>query len=929
MTPSSNLGIRFQETVAPGSEVSVFLPNESGSELMVAAIPSLPFHVDRFVASELLAHGGMSVTFLGHVLDRPQERVVVKIPLTLDAATIKRFREEIAVLGKLDHPSIVRVRGSGEAMFRFGEAGHERTRPWLAMDYVSGQSLRQKIASEKGIPWPEVRNFLDNILGALSYLHAQHIYHRDIKPDNIIFDPDRSRWVLVDFGIAKSLTDNRRLTVTLAEQGPGTWAYMSPEQLNGQDVDGRSDIYSLGKTVWEALIGTMPHVGTSFPSAFMGSDKVPTEVDALISKMVAHHPDDRYDSAAGVTFALSVGALKIEKDKRRREIIKRATFPALVLSSLIVVTTVGWYAGNHIQTQRATAIYIKNKESPTRSIRELSAFANRHRSWGRTYAENKIKELGPSADQERQKMIAEYNEILSDLASEGRDSEGRLSRAENFVKKFDTIFNDTEEYRALSQRVSELKLVVLAKKEIALVNETIERTKDLEAKGQIKAAMDACDTAQATLQTAEAKQRLQIRRTEIVELWAADRLTKIDSSVSPGDPASIVTAVSQLEDVVKTVGVIPEIAKRQKQFDQQLWDCFRSKAESALSSQKFNAARAFAQQYISETRFRDHTTTATKFISEITAAEDDADWTVASESAKKNVAQQAFPLALKDAGAYQAKWPNGRNKSRVDRLQKDVAAAHYAHLRGFKDIDLFNDEFKVFREIHSQEVDYVLGLRRHLCWIAHDSVLRIVSDTSSSSAVKVARLNGLNYKQCEAEKVAYLNELVTRASRYIENPGSNQFSWYYLWQYQRPPADCVRMEKPTVYFVTVTEINVEMSDSYFKELKGRNNADPRIEIAWGKGFGQSYKEIENLMWANGPVNQQAFSISTIGNKSINFWIDINTAESLGFDLKDADGTILAAQSKGFTSKNTGFVADGNASFTWPDGTTMRISWTSK
>src|SRR5574344_1992103 len=125
----------------------------------------------------------------------------------------------------------------------------------MVMKFIDGPSLRQQLKTQEKLSWDEAKKVLEDIATALGYLYINNMCHRDIKPDNIIFDKEARNWVLVDFGIAKSLQDNIRLTMTMAGQDSGTWDYMPPEQLDGKVVDIRCDIYALGTVIWEALIG--------------------------------------------------------------------------------------------------------------------------------------------------------------------------------------------------------------------------------------------------------------------------------------------------------------------------------------------------------------------------------------------------------------------------------------------------------------------------------------------------------------------------------------------------------------------------------------------------------------------------------------------------------------------------------------------------
>jgi serine/threonine protein kinase len=218
----------------------------------------------------------------------------------LDA--LLRFYQEGAVLATLKHPNIVEVSGT------FLEEGVCS----IVMELLEGPSLDELLAAER-LPLPRVKLLVDQIAGALSYAHGRGIVHRDIKPSNIMVIGD-DRVKVTDFGIARVLQGGTRNTTT--GMSIGTPLYMSPEQIEAERVDGRSDIYSLGVVLYQMVVGRPPfdghdplsiafkHVHRAPPPPSELNPDVPKDWEQVILKMLAKVPAMRYASAAEVQEAI-------------------------------------------------------------------------------------------------------------------------------------------------------------------------------------------------------------------------------------------------------------------------------------------------------------------------------------------------------------------------------------------------------------------------------------------------------------------------------------------------------------------------------------------------------------------------------------------------------------------------------------------------
>jgi serine/threonine protein kinase len=221
----------------------------------------------------------------------------------------ERFFVEAQAAGRLLHPGIVTIFDVGEEP--------ERRNPYIVMEYIAGQSLSKLLSGEKKkIPFRTALRLTEELAEALDYAHAQGVVHRDIKPANILIT-EEGHAKIADFGIAK--LNLARLTVP--GQVLGTPAYMSPEQLEGEQVDGRSDLFSLGVILYSMITGFKPFQGNSattvcfkvanrepVPATALDSE-LPPELDAVLSRAMAKDRAQRYQR--GMDFALDVHELRL------------------------------------------------------------------------------------------------------------------------------------------------------------------------------------------------------------------------------------------------------------------------------------------------------------------------------------------------------------------------------------------------------------------------------------------------------------------------------------------------------------------------------------------------------------------------------------------------------------------------------------------
>jgi len=250
----------------------------------------------RYTIERELGSGGMATVFLGWDV-KHKRKVAVKIlkPELAVSLGAERFLREIETTANLRHPHILPLYDSGEV----------RGALYYVMPFVEGESLRERLRRDGQLPLDDAIRIAREVAGALSYAHARGIVHRDIKPENILLESGHA--VVADFGIARAVREAGTESVTGAGISVGTPAYMSPEQAAGEsEVDGRSDLYSLGCVLYEMLGGQPPFTGPTTPSIIkqhMVSEPrpitalrspVPAPVCAALERALAKNPADRF-----------------------------------------------------------------------------------------------------------------------------------------------------------------------------------------------------------------------------------------------------------------------------------------------------------------------------------------------------------------------------------------------------------------------------------------------------------------------------------------------------------------------------------------------------------------------------------------------------------------------------------------------------------
>ncbi len=268
----------------------------------------------RYQVEKELGKGAMGVVYLGR--DPKIGRVVAIKTLALsqefsgDELTDarERFFREAETAGRLQHQNIVTI----------FDAGEEHDLAYIAMEFLKGRDLVEYCKTGHLLPIPKVLNIVAKVAEALDYAHKQNVVHRDIKPANIMYEPDSDSVKVTDFGIAR-ITDSSKTKTGLVL---GTPSFMSPEQLAGKKVDGRSDLYSLGVMLYQMLCGVLPFRGESMselmfkianeeaPDPRIVRADLPLALSNIVALALNKRPELRYQD--GAQFAADVRGVLVE-----------------------------------------------------------------------------------------------------------------------------------------------------------------------------------------------------------------------------------------------------------------------------------------------------------------------------------------------------------------------------------------------------------------------------------------------------------------------------------------------------------------------------------------------------------------------------------------------------------------------------------------
>ncbi len=296
---------------------------------------------DAYTIEGEIGRGGMGVVYRARD-ERLQRRVAIKVlppELAFQQDIRQRFTREAQTAARLSHPHIVPIHSVGEG----------QNLVYFVMGYVDGESLAARIRRRGPLPVEEVRRIMKETADALGAAHALSVIHRDIKPDNILLEGTRGRVMVTDFGIAKALSTASGATLTGVGVAIGTPAFMSPEQAAGErNIDGRSDLYSLGVVTYQMLTGKLPFNAPSVAGILMkqiteaapdirrSRPDIPEDLALAVARCLEKDPESRWPTADALRRALetrNVGDYQPTSARRAGPAGQRGSEPGLGRSS--------------------------------------------------------------------------------------------------------------------------------------------------------------------------------------------------------------------------------------------------------------------------------------------------------------------------------------------------------------------------------------------------------------------------------------------------------------------------------------------------------------------------------------------------------------------------------------------------------------------
>jgi serine/threonine protein kinase len=297
---------------------------------------------DRWRILAELGRGGMGEVYLAeHITLGRKEAIKILMPsLAADPQFVSRFRREARAVNRLRHPNIISI-------YDFGQLNDNRF--YLSMEYADGESVYRLLKMAGRFDVTRALHVLGQLAYAVHHAHSRGVVHRDLKPDNLILVGEDETLKVLDFGVAKIVASDHQESMALSATNLiwGSPRYMSPERARGTGTDPRSDLYAIGVMAYEFVVGLPPFMGSpdevirahlkqppTPPSHARSTGDVPAELDAIVMKLMAKKPEQRFQSAADLFAALNkVPGYPSPKGETRRRFVPVTRRPSGTLEA--------------------------------------------------------------------------------------------------------------------------------------------------------------------------------------------------------------------------------------------------------------------------------------------------------------------------------------------------------------------------------------------------------------------------------------------------------------------------------------------------------------------------------------------------------------------------------------------------------------------
>ena len=518
-----------------------YVPVPSSGDGSPPRLSPFPQIADYTIEREI-GRGGMAHVYLARDVKRGRP-VAVKVlrPELAEEDGTERFLREIEITAGLAHPHIIPLLDSGLA----------NGLPYYVTPFIEGESLGDRLQREGPLPVTDAARVAREVADALDYAHRRGVVHRDIKPENILFADGHA--LVADFGIARAAERSGALKLTAHGRVVGSPSYMSPEQSNGTDVDGRADVYSLGCVLFEMLTGRVPYEANSsyemmtrhatdpIPSVRARRAEVPIALEQVVHRALAKKPGGRFASARAFADAIEDAVLTHSRPGLRRVWARGVTGERTLVAAGVIVATIAGAAivarGGHAgardaatmaDTTRLLVFPLQGDAQRAASARGSSLLADAFRRWQGVQLVDELQVSDALTPRGASAMSGEGARAIARSLGAGRYVRGEITPIGDSLRVRATLFD------AASDSMVRQGVVQLAP-DFANADSAIARLAErLLFVGDSQALASSAGTASAPARQAFLRGRAAIREWQLARADSAfDEATRIDIGYAP------------------------------------------------------------------------------------------------------------------------------------------------------------------------------------------------------------------------------------------------------------------------------------------------------------------------------------------------------------------------------------------------------------